>query len=149
VDAVLGAAEQATGLSDFGDPGFREGLRVLLETYEKTADFNEKGRKRNWRRLVQLLSTRLRVEAAFTRHPEIREREIRSPVYLTGLPRTGTSALFNLLGADRAARPLLLWEGGARRTRTSPRCTSPRPTRPRNACCCRRTLSATCRWGSR
>jgi hypothetical protein len=111
VDALLGAAEQATGLSDFGDPDFREGLKVLLETYEKTADFNEKGRKRTWRRLVQLLSTRLRVQAAFARHPEIREREIRRPVYLTGLPRTGTSALFNLLGADPAARPLLLWEG--------------------------------------
>lgn len=109
-ESVLEAAQQATGLSDFAGESFREGLRVLLETYEKTADFNEKGRKRNWRRLVQLLSTRLRVQAAFARHPEIREREIRRPLYLTGLPRTGTSALFNLLGADPAARPLLLWE---------------------------------------
>ena len=32
-------------------------------------------------------------------------------MYLTGLPRTGTSALFNLLAMDPAARPLLLWEG--------------------------------------
>jgi hypothetical protein len=110
-EAVLEAARRATGLSDFGDEGFREGLRVLLETYEKTANFHEKGRKRYWRRVVQLLSTRLRVEEAFRKHPEIHERAIRRPVFLTGLPRTGTSALFNLLAVDPAARPLLLWEG--------------------------------------
>jgi hypothetical protein len=110
-EAVLAAAREATGLSDFGDPAFREGLRVLLETYEKTAGFDDKGRRRNWRRVVQLLATRLKIEAAWRAHPEIRARSIRRPVYLTGLPRTGTSALFNLLAADPAARPLLLWEG--------------------------------------
>jgi hypothetical protein len=110
-ESVLEAAREATGLSDFGDEDFREGLRVLLTTYDKTAGFNEKGRRRFYRRVVQLLSQRLKIEAAFARHPEIRERQIRRPVYLTGLPRTGTSALFNLLAMDPAARPLLLWEG--------------------------------------
>lgn len=109
--SVLAAAREATGLDDFGEDGFREGLRVLLETYDKSADFDERGRRRNHRRVVSLLATRLRVQEALRRHPEIREREIRRPVFLTGLPRTGTSALFNLLAADPAARPLLLWEG--------------------------------------
>ncbi len=109
--AMLEAARQATGLDDFGDPGFREGLRVLLATYDETAGFNAKGRRRFQRRLLQLLSQRLKIEAAFSRHPEVRERRIAGPMYLTGLPRTGTSALFNLLGMDPAARPLLLWEG--------------------------------------
>jgi hypothetical protein len=107
---VLDDARRAAGLSDFGDEGFREGLRVLLETYEKTAGFTPQGRRRNRRRVVQLLATRLRVEAAFRRHPEIRQRQIRRPLVLTGLPRSGTSALFNLLAADPAARPLRLWE---------------------------------------
>jgi hypothetical protein len=109
--ALLEIARRATGLSDFGDSSFREGLHVLLETYDTTAGLSESGRKMNWQRLVQRLSTRLRVERAFARHPEIRDREIRRPMYLTGLPRTGTSALFNLLAVDPAARPLLLWEG--------------------------------------
>ncbi len=109
--SVLEEARQTAGLSNFGDDRFREGLRVLLETYDQTAGFSEKGRRRNRRRVVQLLATRLRIEAALERHPEIRERKIRRPFYLTGLPRTGTSALFNLLGRDPAARPLLLWEG--------------------------------------
>jgi hypothetical protein len=107
---LLAAAERQAGLSDFGDPRFREGLGVLVETYER-AGLSERGRKRTERRLVQLLATRLRIEAGWQRHPEIRARRVRSPVYLTGLPRTGTSALFNLLGADPAARPLLTWEG--------------------------------------
>jgi hypothetical protein len=110
-ESVFEAARDATGLSDFGGDGFREGLGVLLATYDKTAGFNEKGRRRFYRRVVQLLAQRLKIEDAFARHPEIRERQIRRPVYLTGLPRTGTSALFNLLAMDPAARPLLLWEG--------------------------------------
>lgn len=109
-EAVCEAARRATGLSDFGEDGFREGLRVLLETFNDTAGFTEKGRKRNHRRVVSLLATRLRVQSAFTEHPEIRERRVRKPMVLTGLPRSGTSALFNLLGADPAARPLRLWE---------------------------------------
>jgi hypothetical protein len=108
-ESLIAAAREQTGLTEFGDEGFREGLRVLLETYER-AGLRPGGRKVTRRRLIQLLCNRLRVERAFRSHPEIREREIRSPVYLTGLPRTGTSALFNLLAIDPAARPLLLWE---------------------------------------
>jgi Sulfotransferase family len=59
---------------------------------------------------VSLLATRLKVEAALAQHPEILARPVRQPVVLTGLPRSGTSALFSLLGADPAARPLRLWE---------------------------------------
>ncbi len=109
-ERLLDEARRTTGLSDFGDEGFREGQRVLCATYEGAANFSEKGRKRNWRRVLQLLQNRLQIQAALTRHPEIRERAIRRPMMLTGLPRSGTSALFNLLGADLAARPLRLWE---------------------------------------
>ena len=109
-ESVLELARKAAGLRDFGDEGFREGLCVLLETYEKTAGFSESGRRRNQRRVVQLLATRLRVEEAFKQHPEIRAEKIRRPLIVTGLPRSGTSALFNLLAADPAARPLKLWE---------------------------------------
>ena len=109
-ELVLAEARETAGLEDFGDMGFLEGLRLLLETYDKTAGFSEKGRKRNYKRMVSLLATRLRVEEAFKRHPEIRERELRKPLVLTGLPRSGTSALFNLVGSDPAARPLRLWE---------------------------------------
>jgi hypothetical protein len=109
-EGLLAKAREQTGLSDFGDDAFRAGLRVLIETYER-AGLSAGGRRRTRRRLLQLLGTRLRLEASFARHPEVRDRAITSPMYLTGLPRTGTSALFNLLGRDPAARPLLTWEG--------------------------------------
>jgi hypothetical protein len=109
-DSLLAEAEAQAKLSDFGPGNFREGLRVLVDTYEHCG-LSPKGRKRTKRRLVQLLSNRLRIQEAFRTHPEIHARQIRQPVYLTGLPRTGTSALFNLLGKDAKSRPLLTWEG--------------------------------------
>jgi len=109
VASLLEEAAADTGLSDFGPEDFREGLRVLCETYAGNP-FNEKGRRRSHRRLLQLLSTRLRIQQALKKHPEIAQREIRAPMVLTGLPRSGTSALFNLLASDPATRPLRLWE---------------------------------------
>jgi hypothetical protein len=108
---LLAEAEAKTGLSHFGGGDFREGLGVLLEMYDTTARLTPQGRKVARRRVLELLTNRLYIEQAFQRHPEIRARPIRRPVYLTGLPRTGTSALFNLLAIDEASRPLLYWEG--------------------------------------
>jgi hypothetical protein len=110
LEGLFDDARTATGLDDFGDDSFREGLGVLLDTYGRN-DLRPGGRKRTRARLLQLLANRLKLERAWKRRPEILEREIRSPLYLTGLPRTGTSTLFNLLGCDPASRPLLLWEG--------------------------------------
>ena len=109
-DELLEKARQATGLSDFGTDHYRPGLRALIELTEKNP-FTEKGIAQHRGRLVNLLATRLKIEEAFRRHPEIRDRRIAKPMLLTGLPRSGTSALFNLLAADPSARPLYLWEG--------------------------------------
>ena len=109
VGEILEESRKAAGLEDFGPGDIRPGLEALAATYE-TGGFNERGRKRNRRRLVQLLVTRLKMQAVFDANPEILERPIRKPMVLTGMPRSGTSALFNLLARDPSARPLLLWE---------------------------------------
>lgn len=108
-ESVLEEARAASGLADFGADDFRPGLAALLRTYAENP-FSEKGQRRNRRRLVSLLATRAKIEDALRRHPEVLARPVRSPVVLTGLPRSATSALFNLLGEDPAARPLRLWE---------------------------------------
>jgi len=108
-EELVREAMEATGLSDLGPGDIRPGLQMLCETYSGPA-CNERGRRKGRQRLLMLLMTRLRVEAAFARHPELRSRPLRAPMVLTGLPRSGTSALFNLLACDPAARPLLLWE---------------------------------------
>jgi hypothetical protein len=110
LDRLIDDAKASTGLDDFGAPDPREGLAVLLETYE-LAGLRSGGRKRTRARLLQLLCNRLKIERAFKRHPEIRARGIVAPMLLTGLPRTGTSALFSVLAIDADARPLLTWEG--------------------------------------
>ncbi|MBK7952287.1 MAG: sulfotransferase [Deltaproteobacteria bacterium] len=106
---LIAEAVAATGLDDFGGEDFRPGLRALIETYEGHA-FDERGRRRNRRRLLGLLTTRLELEAWWKRHPEVLERRIGTPWVLTGLPRSGTSALFNLLSEDPGVRSLRLWE---------------------------------------
>jgi hypothetical protein len=105
---LVAEASAEAGLSDLGT-GYLPGLRMLLRTYAEQP-YAERGRARNRRLLVRLLVTRLRVIDAWARHPEIRARPIRAPWFLTGLPRSGTSALFNLLAADPSARALLNWE---------------------------------------
>lgn len=104
------AVEHAGGLSDFGED-YRDNLRALLEMYGSAARLTPSGRKATRRRLLGLLQNRLRISHAFQSRPEIRTRTLRRPMYIVGLPRTGTSALFNLLARDGATRPLLYWEG--------------------------------------
>jgi hypothetical protein len=106
---LLEEARSQTGLSDFGPGDFREALDALLRTYDRH-HLTLKGRKKAYRRVVRLLATRLRVAEALRKHPEIQDRPLNQPMVLTGLPRSGTSALFNLLATDPAARALLLWE---------------------------------------
>ena len=110
LDTLLAEAVTATGLTDFGSADFKPGLQTLIDTYTHNG-FDERGLKRNRKRLVKLLQVRLKIEAAWKQHPDIRHIQINAPMLLTGLPRTGTSALLNLLSQDLAARPLKLWEG--------------------------------------
>ena len=109
VDGILHAAAERAGSDDFGAGDFREGLGTLLEAY-RAAGLHEPGAKITHRRLRDLLMSRVAIRRTLLAQPEVRERTLRAPVFLTGLPRTGTSALFNLLGSDPAARPLLFWE---------------------------------------
>ncbi len=111
IEALLDAARQETGLHDFGDPTFREGLEVLASALEEEAAGLSAAGREAWRaQLLGYLCERLRIEDWVRRHPEIEAQEVRAPVFVTGLPRTGTTALSNLLARDPAARSLRFWE---------------------------------------
>jgi hypothetical protein len=110
LEDILAEARRSAGLEDFGDDDFREGLSVLLETY-RTNGYRDSAYRQLRGRIVGLLAERLRIEDAWAQHPEIRDVPIVGPMLLTGLPRTGTSALLNLLARDPAMRPMELWEG--------------------------------------
>jgi len=110
-DALLVAARQATGLEDFGDLRFVERLRLLVHALATEGRLSPVGRVMAHAQLLQILQNRLKVEALFARHPEIADVEIRAPIVIVGLPRTGTTHLHNLLAADPALRSLPYWEG--------------------------------------
>lgn len=108
-DELIAEAKVHAGFDDFGEPPYREGLRVLLETYDRNiADLA--GRQRCRDKVVMQLATRLKCENAFKTIPEIAEQEIKAPIFVTGLPRSGTSALLNLLVAAPENRGVLQWE---------------------------------------
>ncbi|GIW39440.1 MAG: putative sulfotransferase [Candidatus Binatia bacterium] len=110
VESLLEEARRRTGLEDFGDPSFRDGLEVLARSLEEEARLGESGRAA-WRsQILGYLVERLRIEDWYRRHPEIDAQVVRAPIVVTGLPRTGTTALSNLLAQDPEARSLRFWE---------------------------------------
>src|SRR5258705_6272964 len=113
VAALLDGAQAATGLGDFGDPTFREGLQVLVESIEHEAHPNAVGRMGLQAQLTGYLCERLRIEDWYRRHPEIAAERIGGPIFIVGLPRTGTTALSHLLAADPDTRSLRMWESQA------------------------------------
>ena len=110
VDGVVGAAVAQTGLEDFGDDSFREGLELLLASLRDEARLNARGEGFIYARIVNALSQRLQVEDWYRRHPEIDDVELLPPLIGLGLPRTGSTALSVLLAQDPAIRYLRRWE---------------------------------------
>jgi hypothetical protein len=102
-------AAQATGLADFGPDDYTDGLAVLLASLDRDADLTPRGRKVMRAMLRGALTARLFSEAAWRAHPEYARVAVDRPVFVTGLPRTGTTALHRLLTADPAHQGLELW----------------------------------------
>jgi hypothetical protein len=103
------AATKITGLADFGADDYRDGLAVLLDSYARDAGLTAKGTRVTRALLRGALMARLLSEAAWAQHPEYAEVAIERPVFVTGLPRTGTTALHRLLTADPANQGLEVW----------------------------------------
>ena len=107
VDAVTAAARAVDGLEDFGDDSHLEPLQQLLWSLEHEAELNAVGRQVMFQRMVDILATRLRVQAWLKRYPEILQEEIVAPLVIVGLPRTGTTMLHRTIAADhRMYEPL-------------------------------------------
>jgi hypothetical protein len=107
---LLDKARVRTGLDDFGDDDFRDALRVLLQAFETEAKLSFVGRLCVQGDTVRLLSNRLRLVADRRRYPAIADEVIRRPLFITGLPRSGTTFLHALLAQDPAHRSPQVWE---------------------------------------
>jgi len=109
-DSLFAAARRATGLDDFDGDDFLEPLRLLVQCLENEASLTFLGRVAARRDLTGLLTTRLRLRADRARHPEIAAERITAPMFIVGLPRTGSTLLHHLLGQDPAVRVPQAWE---------------------------------------
>lgn len=107
------SATRMTGLEDFGaqDPAdnYVEALEVLLESYARDEDLTPLGSKISRVFLRGALVARLLSEAAWQANPQHAEVRIERPIFVTGLPRTGTTALHRLLTADARHQGLEMW----------------------------------------
>lgn len=108
--ALMAQAQQETGLSDWGGDDFREGLRVLLEACAHEADLSIQGQHSLHGEVLHSLTNRLQIQETFKHSPEILDVPIRRPLFIVGLPRTGSTFLHRLLGQDVNGRVPLLWE---------------------------------------
>lgn len=108
--SMLDEASSLTGLSNFGDDAFREPLKRLAAALEGEAELNAVGRGMQRARIVGLLVNRLRTEAYIEAFPEILDEEIREPVVIVGLPRTGTTMLHRTISSDPNNYCLYWWE---------------------------------------
>ncbi len=109
-EALLRAARRASGLEDYGSPSFRPGLARLLQSLEEDAELNLFGRFMARRQIIELLEQRLRLVDWRKREPGIEQGATPRPLFVLGLPRTGTTLLYGLLAEDTAARAPLSWE---------------------------------------
>jgi hypothetical protein len=109
-EALMDRARQITGLGDFGEGGFVEGLERLLWAYDEEADLTDAGAAALDDQVVDLLRQRLEVEQCYAAHPEIDDEVIAAPLIGLGLPRTGSTAFYYLLAGDPGVRYLRHWE---------------------------------------
>jgi hypothetical protein len=111
VDDLLAQATARTGLDNFGLPSFREGLERYLESVrEEERYFTPAGVTFLMSQFVNRLSQRLGVEDWYASHPDVEQQRPENPLMITGLPRTGTSALSSILSLEPAFRCLRHWE---------------------------------------
>ena len=109
IDDLHESAMRTTGLDDFGDDAYLEPLGVLLDSYANEAGLTELGSKMFRYFLKGALIARLMSEASWRATPSYADVGITRPIFVTGLPRTGTTALHRLLAADPAHQGLEMW----------------------------------------
>src|SRR5437870_753589 len=107
---LIETAKRRCRLDDFGEGDFFEALSRLLESCQREARLNLIGKIALRTDVLQTLCSRLQMERDRQLYPKIAQQEIREPLFIVGLPRSGTTLLHSLLAADPEHRCPLMWE---------------------------------------
>jgi hypothetical protein len=103
------AAVAATGLEDFGDPAYLIGLRVLLRAFDIDPRLTGIGRQFAYGTVLGTLTARLHAQHGWLQHRQALQQRLVKPLVITGIPRTGTTALHKLLSMDLQFQGLERW----------------------------------------
>jgi hypothetical protein len=109
-DQLMQDAVEKTGLSDFGSADFEEPLGRLIDALNNEAQLNDFGSFRAGMGISAGLCDRLQIWDYIGQHPEVNNEIVERPVFIVGLPRTGTTALHHMLNQDLNNHTLRLWE---------------------------------------
>src|SRR5438034_7025583 len=107
---LINTAKRRCGLDDFGEGDFFEALSRLLDSCYSEARLNLLGKIALKTNIVQMLCSRLQMERDRQLYPDIARQEIQEPLFIVGLPRSGTTLLHHLVAADPEHRSPLMWE---------------------------------------
>jgi len=104
-------AQRRTQLEDFGDPPLDPALMMLTESLDLEANLHPLGRFLMHGHLLGILETRLHLAETWRKHEaELNASPIRRPVFITGMPRSGSTFLHELLSQDPDNRSPKTWE---------------------------------------
>jgi Sulfotransferase family len=109
-DALIADARNRSWLDDFGDIPIRDGLGALVDAYEREADLSVIGRRATRWDMARFLSNLLRLRREEARDPSVLRERIEAPIFITGLPRSGTTFLHRLLAEDPASLAPRCWQ---------------------------------------
>lgn len=107
---VAGARAKTGGLPDPDSDSWREGLEILLHDHARESQLTERGWSSVRSRYVDCLASRMVVDDWHRRHPDLAETPVERPVFILGMPRTGTTMVSYLFESDPAVRSMLRWE---------------------------------------
>lgn len=112
-DEIVQKARDMAQLEQFDSESFREGLEFAARAVDANPLRKPEGKAFLEGMYSNNLATRLKLADYARRNPELTKRPIKRPVFVMGMPRTGTTVASYLLGADKRRRSLLKWEVAA------------------------------------
>jgi hypothetical protein len=109
LDQLHELVAREVGTADFGGSDYLPGLRVLLQSMDYDPHFSERGRRYAWGMVVGVLKGRAQAIKSMAENPDFDAHAISAPVVITGVPRTGTTALHKLMAVDERFQGLQTW----------------------------------------
>jgi hypothetical protein len=110
-ELLLDDARREAALDDYGDTGFMEGLQVLVKSINEEGGLKPDREAAVRRELTRVLVNRLRMHDQVSRHPEILDEVLLPSIFITSLPRTGSTKLHRMLAATGDFNALVFWQG--------------------------------------